>query len=140
MPGSPTPAHQAFPAQLAGIEQRLAQLEVWVRMLATQPASWQTPALEHSWVNYGEGWLAARYVKDALGFVHLAGLIKSGEVNKSAFILPAGYRPTEKLLFGTVSKEAVGEVEVDSVGGVTPISPSTNAWVSLNGITFLAEQ
>src|SRR5215212_3878566 len=49
---------------------------------------------------FGNGWAAAtglpppQFGKDALGFVHLQGLIANGTDNAVAFTLPSGFRPT----------------------------------------------
>lgn len=95
-------------------------------------------AFTNSWVNYGQTWKSAAYWKDPFGIVHLEGLIKSGSVGSAAFTLPLGYRPSADCLFGIISNSAIGRVDVNSSGGVVPLSPSNNTWVQLDGINFYA--
>jgi hypothetical protein len=40
------------------------------------------------------------------------------------------------LVFGTISNNAFGRVDVFADGTVNPFAPSNNAWVSLEGINF----
>lgn len=95
------------------------------------------PAFENSWVNYAAGTQVAGYWRDPLGIVHLQGMIKSGTVGNAAFTLPPGFRPvTGTEVFGTVSNGAIGRVDVTTGGAVTPVSPSSNVYVSLSGMTF----
>jgi len=97
------------------------------------------PAFEHSWTNWGSPNFSAGYWKDPFGFVHLQGVIKSGTVGSSAFTLPPGLRPDETAgPFVVLSNGAVGRVDVGADGTVTPISPSSNVYVSLHGIYFKA--
>ena len=108
--------------------------------------SWVAPTFQNSWVNYGDVWETAGYRKDALGYVHLKGLVKSGTIGTSTaiFTLPAGYRPKtgKALLFVCMSNNAAGRINVrNNTGdeGKVCCETGNNAWVSLDGITFLAE-
>lgn len=92
----------------------------------------------NSWTNFGSGYNDAAYYKDPLGVVHLRGLIKSGTVGSTAFTLPSGYRPPATSAFPVASNAAFGYLEIGSSGVVIPRSPSNNAWVTLEGITFRA--
>ena len=84
-------------------------------------------------------------MKDSVGFVHLRGLIKASGSGDTIFTLPAGYRPSNKLIFtvqyydsGTASY-VHGRVDVDTDGTVDatyPASVGSNDWLSLSGITF----
>lgn len=97
------------------------------------------PAYQNSWTFYGAPYSKAAYVKDALGFVHLLGVIKSGTLGSPAFTLPPGYRPgVAPGPFPVVSNGAFGRVDIGTDGTVTPQSPSSNLSVSLEGIYFLA--
>lgn len=94
----------------------------------------------NSWVNFGGAFQVARYRKDALGYVHVQGTIKSGTLNVAMFTLPAGYRPAATLQFACVSNNAHGTVQVLSTGVVQmPTSGGSNASVSLDTITFFAD-
>jgi hypothetical protein len=62
--------------------------------------------------------------------------MKDGTVNSAAFTLPPGYRPEKTLLFSVLSNATIGGVSISAAGVVTPITPSNNAYVSLDGIRF----
>lgn len=94
------------------------------------------PAFANAWVSWGAPYHAVAFWKDPLGWVTLRGVIKSGTVGSAAFTLPPGFRPTATMPFGVLSNNAVGRVDIGSDGTVTPVSPSSNLWVSLAGIRF----
>ena len=94
------------------------------------------PAFENSWVNYGSGFESAGFYKDPFGRVHLKGLVKTGTVGVAMFTLPSGYRPSATVLFSVHSNGAEGRVDINSSGAVIAVSPSNNAYVSLDGISF----
>lgn len=98
--------------------------------------AWNAPTLLNSWVNFAGGYLAAGYYRDAMGVVHLRGMIKSGVVGSSAFDLPAGYRPTAQTRFACESNSGHGVVVVQSATGSVVPGVGSNAWFSLDGITF----
>ena len=95
-----------------------------------------SPPFENSWVAWGAGEAVPGYWKDPFGFVHLKGVIKSGTVGNTAFTLPPGYRPPEKQTFATISNGAIGRVDITTSGQVQPVTPSSNVYVSLNGLHF----
>lgn len=96
---------------------------------------------QNSWVLYADGTFApptlVGFWKDALGIVHLQGMISSGTLNTAAFTLPAGYRPALNTVFPTGTSGGYGEARVLSNGDVYPVSGGTG-WFSLNGISFRA--
>lgn len=111
-----------------------------VGVLGVGDTSWIVPTLLNSWVSYGAPYEVEGYRKDGQGFVHLRGLIKNGTATAGTalFNLPAGYRPANTALFDTQSNGALGRVDVANNGNVT-IQAGTNAWISLNGITFYGD-
>lgn len=96
------------------------------------------PAFQNSWVNYGSGYADAAYWKDPFGIVHLRGMISTGTVGSTAFTMAPGYRPAENHIFVALSNSAVGRVDISTDGTVKPVTPSSNTWVSLSGITYKA--
>lgn len=94
---------------------------------------------QNGWVNFGAGPNTAAYLKDALGFVHLRGAIKSGTINTTAFTLPAGYRPSNTVAFATTSNNLFGSVTVDASGNVNP-NVGSNIFIYLDAVCFLATQ
>lgn len=98
--------------------------------------NWISPPLTNGWTNYGSGYSTAGYYKDVFGVVHLRGLIKNGTLSNAAFNLPAEYRPLQVVLLGTISDNHIGRVVISTAGSVIPQSPSTNAYVALDGLSF----
>jgi len=99
------------------------------------------PAFQNSWVFFGAPYSQAGYYKDPIGVVHLVGVIKSGTVGSPAFTLPPGYRPEVTpgpFAVFSGSANSIGRVDVGTDGTVTPQLPSSNASVSLEGISFQA--
>lgn len=109
--------------------------------LANAPTAtaWTAPTLLNSWVNFGSRFNDAGYIKDANGFVHLRGLIKSGTttVETAFFNLPSGFRPSSEYIFTTSSNNLYGQARVKTDGDVT-FHVGSNAWFSLDGISFKA--
>lgn len=75
-----------------------------------------------------------KYYKDAIGIVHLSGL-----VNASAgviyFYLPEGYRPVHRLVYTVDSDGGSTRLDIDTNGAVIGLSAG---YRSLCGITFRA--
>lgn len=129
----------------------LIQPEAWRQVgEAGQPAFTQDGGCK--WENYGSPHNTAAFYKDPGGRVHLKGFVRvvpilSGsecdwdfsDVRRTAFTLPAGYRPVRREAHGTVSSNQAGRVDVTSGGAilVEPIGDPTQ-WVSLDGMTFRA--
>jgi hypothetical protein len=91
----------------------------------------------NGWVNYGVPFATAAYYKDKSGIVHLKGTVKNG--TQDIFILPVGYRPNSILVFDVISSSGLGRIDITVNGGVSFVSGG-NGFVSLDGITFRAEQ
>jgi hypothetical protein len=106
--------------------------------LHSEGEAWLTPTLGNSWVDFGGALGTIRYRKDAEGFVHLRGVMKTGTINTTAFTLPAGYRPAADTRFACVSNNAFGVCSISGAGVVNP-SVGSNVSFSLDGITFKAE-
>ncbi|MCM3290224.1 hypothetical protein M3661_08795 [Paenibacillus sp. MER 180] len=112
--------------------------------------AWITPTLLNDWKPYNDGYVNPRYYKDENGVVHLEGLIKDGLIAQSTslFLLPTGYRPKGTLIFYVIGVEPGGVprgVRIDvTAGGRVIITQNdnnyTNAYLSINNISFLAEQ
>ena len=79
------------------------------------------------------------YMKDEFGFVHLRGMVKGGTVGRNAFMLPEGYKPLKSQYHMCISADIVRTLNVQSNGGVLISAVASNAWVTLNGISFKAE-
>jgi hypothetical protein len=106
--------------------------------------AWVAPSLQNGWVNYDTGsWNAAGYYKDAMGFVHLRGLVKSGTVAPAMiFTLAGGYRPGRQVIIAAIAGSGIADLRVTPSGDVTVsgyLASGSNFFVSLEGITFYAE-
>ena len=105
------------------------------------PGNWldigSTLGYQNSWNNQGGAYQTGRYMKDAMGFVHLSGVIGGGTVNATAFTLPVGCRPLGYLIFpGTAG--LITRIDINAAGTVTPKAGSSPA--GLDGICFRGEQ
>ena len=102
-----------------------------------------TPAtMQNGWIRYDTEYRTPGYYKDAMGVVHLQGLIKGGTILASAFTLPEGFRPSARSIFTTLTgaNNTAGRIDILSNGQVVPQTGVNNAWVTLEGIQFLADQ
>ena len=101
------------------------------------------PVFQNGWGNYtplSTSYNEVGFYKDSNNIVHLQGLVRQGTVVSVIFRLPAGYRPNKIHIIGTLSNNALGQVRIEADGDVVSQSPNSNTWVSLDGLTFLAEQ
>lgn len=114
--------------------------DLWVD---TSTPVWNAASLAGAWVNYdsppGTNFHVAGYFKDAAGFVHLRGLVKSG--SGLIFTLPTGYRPLKWGLFLGYclvgGNPTAARIDVYANGQVVCQTGSATD-VSLEGITFAA--
>ena len=116
----------------------IIDLQKQVAMLRTNqfiPPAWIAPTFLNSWVNFGGSDEVAGYYQDALGTVHLRGVVKTGTIGTVIFQLPTGYRPDSTIIFPVASNGAFGYCTIDSSGNVTA-SGGNNTSFSLNGISF----
>lgn len=108
---------------------------------ATAPAAgdadWIAATYQNGWTTYGGEYAPAGYRKDAEGWVHLRGLVKSGTMGAAIFTLPTGYLPAYRYLYVAISNGAIGRVDVPTNGQVLAVGGS-NAWISLDGMSFHA--
>lgn len=103
---------------------------------------WQTLTLGNSWAAFGapDETPQAR-VKN--GVVYLAGEMKSGTTGTTVTTLGTGYKPLSSIVFLTASNNGAATIAISAAGilsVVSYITPGSNANVSLNGISYIAEQ
>lgn len=97
---------------------------------------WTAPTLLNSWSNYGSGYAAAGYYLSQDYWVRLKGLVRLGTDNTTIFTLPAGYTPPKTMWFTVATNAVVGYLRVDPDGTVRKVSGGSNAYVSLDGVTW----
>lgn len=119
-----------------------------LQKLANENVEMIVPTLLNGWTIYDtEIDRAPKIYKDQNGFVHLEGMMKGGSLDKATFILPKGFRPKSSKNFAVAANDKFGRIAV--VGNDNPFQPSRagevlfmvgeNNWVSLDGISFLAD-
>lgn len=98
---------------------------------------WKNVAFVNAWTNYGGEYNPVQYYKDTDGFVHIRGLATGGAFGGTImFTLPVGYRPSHRVLKGTIASDAIARVDVQANGNVLAMTGS--GWVSLDEIIFQA--
>lgn len=100
------------------------------------------PTLQSSWANVASH-QAAQYRVDALGVVHLRGVIDTGTKAATTLIttLPAGARPPAATILPIVSDVAAGvasTLKVATTGAITvgTVALTTACQISLEGLSF----
>jgi hypothetical protein len=98
--------------------------------------------LLNSWTNIGTPYKNAGYFKDSIGIVHLCGVITGGTatLGTQVFVLPAGYRPASTLILGAQNNGVYRRFDLENFGAFKFGEAGTNGYISLDGITFRAEQ
>lgn len=117
---------------------KIAANAVTAAKIETQQA-FIAPTLSNGWVNYDSLHAQVGYMKDSLGFVHLRGLIKNGTLSAQVFLLPSGYRNTKHLHFASMSTGNFAVVRIDTSGAITISNTASTGYVTLDGITFMAD-
>ncbi|GAB3517401.1 Kelch repeat-containing protein [Emticicia fontis] len=103
--------------------------------------NFDAPTLLNSWVNFGSPYATAGYYKDKESVVHLKGMIKGGTTTRPTilFNLPAACWPAQTMVFTVASGDGTfGRVDVTTLGQVQFYS-GVNTYLSLDGITFRAD-
>jgi hypothetical protein len=108
----------------------------------TSYAGWTNLTLQNGWVVYSSTFNSPQYTKGSDGLVTVKGLIKSGTATNGTVIanLPAGYRPSKKLIFSSVANSHHARIDVASNGNITVEGDGDAVWMSLDEISFIAEQ
>lgn len=103
-----------------------------------QAVGWAAPTLINSWEHYGGPYSQPGYLKDASGFVHLRGVVKSGAA-APIFYLPTGFRPEYYSSFAGMSTGDIAcRIDVSSDGTVLWTGGGGNGFISIDGISFKA--
>jgi hypothetical protein len=113
-------------------------------IMGADPPAWIRPNLLNDFVNVGGGNALVAYHKDALGYVHVKGVVTHVAgvgAGTSLFAFAMGYRPSEELLFAVYGTGATAQF--------LSVSADSNVYnqvaVAAGGIigftlSFLAEQ
>ena len=108
----------------------------WYDTGASPAGVWQIPTFQNGWTNYSGGYQTARYMKDSTGTVFIEGLVSSGTISGTLpiFTLPAGYRPSNYLIFpATTNPNTIGRLNINQGGaGFVTAETGSNVWFSIN--------
>ena len=116
----------------------------WVSPLAgvTASAGWTAIPYASGWGDDGAPFQTGQYRIDALGYVHLRGMVKA-TANQSAgtymTTLPTGFRPaaTEVFVISAANATTTVQVQIEAAGGLKVNNAFTSGqYLSLSGITF----
>jgi len=116
---------------------------VWTpfrRQAADEPLNWNYPTLLNSWVNLAGYNSPARYAKDSMGNVHIAGFISGGSnaVSSVAFILPSGFRQQYDSSVSSATLGGAVPIDFEPTGNVLIVASSgtgnPNGWVALSTV------
>jgi type II secretory pathway pseudopilin PulG len=109
--------------------------------------NWTAPALQNGWVRYSVNYSNAEYIKGSDGIVNLRGLIKGGNVTNGTVIasLPVGFRPKNDIIctettYDPTNSSGYARIDVTSTGDIIAREGVNNAFVSIAGCDFIAEQ
>ncbi len=105
---------------------------------SVQNEAWISPTLLNGWVASGGSHQVAEYRKDVMGRITLRGAIKNGTA-KTAFTLPAGYRPASRRNFAvTIYNNNTTRCVVQTSGNVDIESYSATR-STLDGVSFFTD-
>jgi len=122
---------------LTAPQQTQARANINAQQATTFDTSWKPLPLVGTWVEYGSPYSPCGYRKLASGLVVVRGLVRNGSGVICNF--PAGYRPSTQGLFNVQCDPNVAcRVDLTPEGSLQQVSGS-NAWLSLSGVTYFAD-
>jgi hypothetical protein len=89
----------------------------------------------------GRDWGSGRFRRDGSGCVFLEGLFQyTGTPPFPIFTLPVGFRPATRQIYSVYNGTAVpSQIDVQPTGVVNFLSAPSNVYISITGISFMAE-
>jgi len=115
------------------------------RVKLNTDTGWIPFAYGPGWTAYGDGNYGANagYRRLATGLVILRGLVQGGAASTLVATLPAGFRPVNVTLVPAAMYGGIQRIDIGNDGGIRCAEMLagvfSNLWLSMNGITFLAE-
>lgn len=106
-------------------------------------SGWTNLTMQNGWVSFDAGGHPTpQYTKSNDKVVTLKGMIKSGTNTPGTIItnLPVGFRPKERICIATAGNAAHARVDVLPNGDVIIVHTVGSSWLSLDPISFIAEQ
>ena len=108
---------------------------------ARSASEWTALPLSNLWVPY-PGFSTPLYKKEN-GIVYIKGLVKDGTItlNTTIATLPVGHRPSETMVLATVQGgNTFARIDITNTGLIRTGAVTSNSFLSLDGISFPAEQ
>lgn len=102
---------------------------------------WNNLPMQNNWTNYQNTYAEAGFTKTNDGMVVVKGLIKRAgtmTVGEAVGVLPEGYRPQYGMSFQSVTSGGAANIYVYPTGEIIASTGSSEAWLSLSTIRFLA--
>jgi hypothetical protein len=113
-------------------------------IMGAPPPAWIRPDLAAGFADFGAPYAAVAYHRDALGYVHVKGLVTSAAgvgAFSTVFTLPIGYRPIERHRYA--SEGTAGTFQALQLGTdgaiMNVVAVAAGGYASIE-FTFLAEQ
>lgn len=121
------------------MNENFAALQAQLDALRAAPV-WTNGDLLNGWTEYGNGYNAPSFTKDALGFVHLRGLVKRAATptNTTVFVLPVGFRPRAILEAPAACSGNIPCELIIPVNGQLYFETGDPGWDSFEGVVFEA--
>jgi len=115
----------------------------YLPVLTTPATTWSNLTLQGGWINFGDVYTTPQYTVDGAGVVQLKGHVKSGTITSGTVVakIPTGAFacPAARVLYATTNNGVFSRVDITLTGDVVFYGTS-NAWFSLDNISFLAEK
>lgn len=92
----------------------------------------------NGWLNYSSSYAQCQYIKDAEGFVHIRGMVKSGTTGHLA-TLPSGYRPYRIQICAGFSASGACRIDINAAGEIIFGTGYSATWTSLGNIVYRAD-
>jgi hypothetical protein len=99
--------------------------------------AWQPLQLKNGWSNNSTGYPNASFYRDAIGIVHLRGIVSRGS-GVIVANLPPSYRPPTAMVYDVACAAAQPCRAIINAKGAIRFSPG-GSWTSLNEIHFTAQ-
>ena len=130
-------------SRLGDLERRVSAIERG----SGADSSWYDPDFEPGWADWPDGLHPVGYVKFTDGLVLLRGFVQKSSAPvalETILTLPAGARPAFNVSVASVAIDVFAPVLIRADGTVClralPAGFTNGSWLSLDGLTFRAEQ
>ena len=106
---------------------------------STTIPQWASLSLENGWTDYGPPYATPSYTKTKAGVVLLRGLVKNANPSLVPATLPAGYRPSNQIMFISSSNQAIARLDIKNDGRIE-LPVGSPLWFALDNIAFMPSE